>query len=240
MGGYNYFSNGVHLNTIQAAADTAHESWLNINAINDCVLAIMDSPNHLTISAMRGKAGAGGVMAALGPDYVYTHKSTVLNPHYKAMGLYGSEYWTYNLPRRSGAKAAENMTECCLPISGSQALSLCVVDALLGENVEECDVQVRKRAEELAGASDYDALLEAKRAKLTPAWKEDIAKYRAAELANMKVCFSSDVYKQAREAFVYKQAVGGTPWIVKEADANAVKLFLTSASYVCKVDPDNA
>jgi putative two-component system hydrogenase maturation factor HypX/HoxX len=24
----------------------------------------------------------------------------VLNPHYRLMGLHGSEYWTYTLPRR--------------------------------------------------------------------------------------------------------------------------------------------
>ena len=40
MGGDAFFSNGIHLNTIQAAADPAAESWKNINAINDVVQAV--------------------------------------------------------------------------------------------------------------------------------------------------------------------------------------------------------
>jgi putative two-component system hydrogenase maturation factor HypX/HoxX len=33
-------------------------------------------------------------------DYVVAHEGVVLNPHYKAMGLFGSEYWTYLSGRR--------------------------------------------------------------------------------------------------------------------------------------------
>ena len=55
----------------------------------------------------------------------------------------------------------------------------------------------------------------------------------------MKSCFSSEQYSKTREAFVYKKAAAGTPWNVTDANANAIKLFLLSASYVCKVDPDN-
>lgn len=34
MGGFNFFSNGINLNTIEAADDAAKESWDNINAID--------------------------------------------------------------------------------------------------------------------------------------------------------------------------------------------------------------
>jgi putative two-component system protein, hydrogenase maturation factor HypX/HoxX len=33
-------------------------------------------------------------MMALAADRVYARDGVVLNPHYKGMGLYGSEYWT--------------------------------------------------------------------------------------------------------------------------------------------------
>jgi putative transposase len=39
MGGVNFWSNGFHLNVIEAAPDSALESWNNINAIDDVVLA---------------------------------------------------------------------------------------------------------------------------------------------------------------------------------------------------------
>ena len=35
MGGTDCFSNGIHLNVIEAAADPAVESWRNLTAIDD-------------------------------------------------------------------------------------------------------------------------------------------------------------------------------------------------------------
>ena len=46
------------------------------------------------VTSVGGNAGAGGVMLALGADEVLTREGVVLNPHYRTMGLYGSEYWT--------------------------------------------------------------------------------------------------------------------------------------------------
>ena len=45
-------------------------------------------------------------MLALGADRVLLRDGIVLNPHYRTMGLFGSEYWTYVLPRRVGRPAA--------------------------------------------------------------------------------------------------------------------------------------
>jgi putative two-component system protein, hydrogenase maturation factor HypX/HoxX len=39
---------------------------------------------------------------ALAADYVFSRDSSVLNMHYKNMGVYGSEFWTYSLPKRVG------------------------------------------------------------------------------------------------------------------------------------------
>ena len=44
MGGHNYFSNGIHLNVIENSADSAQESWENINGINDVVKAMFSMP----------------------------------------------------------------------------------------------------------------------------------------------------------------------------------------------------
>ena len=37
LGGDDYFSNGIHLNEIEAADDPAEESWRNLHAIDDLV-----------------------------------------------------------------------------------------------------------------------------------------------------------------------------------------------------------
>ena len=104
IGGDDYFSNGIHLNVIEAAEDPAAESWRNLSAIDDLVRDIVETDSHLVISALGGDAAAGGVPLALAADYVVAREDVVLNPYYQHMGgLYGSEYWTYLLPRRVGA-----------------------------------------------------------------------------------------------------------------------------------------
>jgi putative two-component system protein, hydrogenase maturation factor HypX/HoxX len=64
IGGRDFWSNGIHLNLIEAAPDPAVESWRNINAMNDLVHAILTMTDRLTIAALYGSAGAGGVMMA--------------------------------------------------------------------------------------------------------------------------------------------------------------------------------
>ena len=106
MGGPDFWSNGIHLNLIEAADHPAEESWRNINAMDDLVRDIIVTDRQLTIAALQGNAGAGGVFLALAADRVYARDGVILNPHYKGMGnLYGSEYWTYLLPRRVDAGA---------------------------------------------------------------------------------------------------------------------------------------
>ena len=102
LGGDDYFSNGIHLNVIEAADDPGAESWRNLNAIDDLVRDILETDSHLVISALAGDAAAGGVPLALAADYVVAREDIVLYPYYQHMGgLYGSEYWTY-LPAATG------------------------------------------------------------------------------------------------------------------------------------------
>ena len=102
MGGHDLWSNGIDLTAIEAAADPVLESWRNINAIDDLVRDIITTESHLTCAAIAGNAGAGGAILALAADVVCARDGVVLNPHYQTMHLFGSEYWTYLLPRRVG------------------------------------------------------------------------------------------------------------------------------------------
>ena len=122
LGGPDFWSNGIHLNAIEASADPAAELWRNINAMDDLILEMLNTMSHLVIAGLRGNAGAGGAMLALASDHAYAMSGVVLNPHYRSMGeLYGSEYWTYTLPRRVGRARAMELTQACQPLGAMAA-----------------------------------------------------------------------------------------------------------------------
>ncbi len=209
-----FFANGIDLNVIEAAGDPAKESWQNINAIDDLVEAILTTTGQLTVAALAGNAAAGGLMLALAADQVWCRAGAVLNPHYRLMGLHGSEYWTYTLPRRVGAQEAARLTGTCLPVSPASALRSGLVDQVIGADPAGYREQVAVLAEQLAASPGYAAQLAAKARQLAAAEKQrPLAAYRAAELAIMRRNFSglSEPYAQLRRAFVYKEKPPHTP-----------------------------
>ncbi|MEQ1528890.1 MAG: hydrogenase maturation protein, partial [Methylococcales bacterium] len=162
MGGTEFWSNGIHLNIIEAAENPAHESWRNINAINDFVLAILSTETKLTVSAVWGGCGAGGAMAILAADKVWARQGVIFNPHYKAMGLYGSEYWTYSLPKRVGPLKALQLTQTTLPIGTQKAKAIGYIDEILSDDYANYLAQVQQQAEAMAADPRYQQQLEAK------------------------------------------------------------------------------
>ena len=153
MGGRDFFSNGIHLNVIEAAEDPATESWWNLHAIDDLVRDIVETDSHLVVSALAGDAAAGGVPFALAADHVVAREDVVLNPYYRHMGgLYGSEYWTYLMPRRIGHELTEELTSAPFePIGTRRAVEIGLLDDAFGEDVPRFRGQVRALATELAG-----------------------------------------------------------------------------------------
>lgn len=207
-GGKDFWSNGIHLNVIEAAMNPATESWRNINAIDDLVFEILQTMSHLVIAGLRGNAGAGGVMLALAADYIFARQGVVLNPHYKSMGdLYGSEYWTYTLPRRVGRDRALELTDACLPIGTTAAERIGLLDEVFAESVADFETELRDRARRLARDPQFWHLLRAKtERRLADEIVKPLAGYRQEELARMWVNFfgADRAYHQARCAFVFK------------------------------------
>ncbi len=155
FGGADFWSNGIHLNVIEAADSPADESWRNINAIDDVTQTLIEATDRIVIAAMQGNAGAGGVFMALAADQVWARRSVVLNPHYKNMGnLYGSEYWTYLLPRRLKSVSADDVMKHRLPVSASRAAQMGLVDAVFGDTPDEFVATVRARAAALAASAE--------------------------------------------------------------------------------------
>jgi putative two-component system hydrogenase maturation factor HypX/HoxX len=168
----------------------------------------------LVVAAIGGNAGAGGVMLGLGADRVLLREGVVLNPHYRTMGLYGSEYWTYVLPRRVGAHEAERLTGECLPVGAAEAARTGLVDEVLAGGRAEFDAAVLDQAARLATSDDLVRLLPAKAAaRSADEQRRPLETYRIRELAEMSRDIFDDRhgFSQARHAFVTKQRPPAAP-----------------------------
>ncbi|WP_079102434.1 hydrogenase maturation protein [Streptomyces sp. TP-A0356] len=209
-----FFSNGIHLNVIEAAEDPAAESWANINAIDDLVEAVLTTTDRLVVAALGGNAAAGGVMLALAADEVWCRAGCVLNPHYRLMGLYGSEYWTYSLPRRVGAAAADRLMREALPMSAVSARGLGLVDRVVECGPQDFAVEVGRLAARLASLPGTRSRIAAKKAVLDQQEADEpLSAFRERELARMYRTFHDPAapYHALRRAFVRKQKPSHTP-----------------------------
>lgn len=223
-GGADFFSNGIHLHDIEAAAQSpgdsaADASWRNINAIDDVVLEMLTMTDRLTVALLRGNAGAGGCWLAFAADLVWAHDGVVLNPHYKNMGnLYGSEYWTYTLPRRVGdaraAEVAKRVMQGRLPMSASECAALGLVDGVFAERGEALRRRAAGEAETLATACDHGERIAARqRQRADDEARRPLAAYREHELQQMHRNFYGfdPSYHVARHHFVTRKPHAWTP-----------------------------
>jgi putative two-component system hydrogenase maturation factor HypX/HoxX len=201
------FSNGIHLGVIEAAQDPAAEAWANIVAIDDVCREILTCTQQLVVCAVSGNAGAGGVMLSLGADRVLVRDGVVLNPHYRTMGLFGSEYWTYVLPRRVGPEVATAMTTRCEPVGAAQALRAGLADEVLPTDAAGFEYAVTRYAAQLADSPHYRTTLSRKRAaRDADERRRALDDYRRAELARMwgDIVDDDHGFAAARRAFLHK------------------------------------
>ncbi|MFD4138671.1 hydrogenase maturation protein [Streptomyces sp. NPDC058572] len=222
-GARDFFSNGIHLNVIEAAADPAGESWANLNAMNDLVEAVLTTTDRLVVAAVAGNAAAGGVMLAAAADEVWCRAGAVLNPHYRLMGLYGSEYWTYSLPRRVGEAAAARLTEEALPMTAGEALRLGLVDRVVDRGPQEFAGEVTRLAARLASFPATGQRIAAKKSDRGRAESiRPLAAHREEELARMhRIIFDPTApYHALRRSFVRKQPSGRAESAVAAAPAD--------------------
>ena len=207
-GGRGSFSNGVHLNVIQAADVPGLEAWANIQAIDDVCLELLTA-RQLVISGLTGSAGAGGVMLALAADIVLAREGVVLNPHYKTMGLYGSEYWTYSLPRAVGSEIAHKLTEECLPISAIQAQQYGMVQGIGPRCLQAFGLWLLQEADR---ALTDDKYLHA-RTRKAMLDTQQVERCREQELAQMRLDMVENRQQFAEKCrnFVFKRKACQTP-----------------------------
>jgi putative two-component system hydrogenase maturation factor HypX/HoxX len=219
-GGREFFSNGIHLHDIEHAAHTpgdsaADASMRNIEAMDDVVLEILTTTDRLVVAALQGNAGAGGCFLALAADRVWAHGGVVLNPHYRNMGnLYGSEYWTYTLPRRLGPEAVAGWRSQRLPMGAAEARRRGLVDAVLTPTAAGFETQVRTDALHLAAAQNLPHLIDAKQSQRhQDEAARPLVAYRHDELQRMHRNFYGfdPSYHVARHHFVHRKPMAWTP-----------------------------
>jgi putative two-component system protein, hydrogenase maturation factor HypX/HoxX len=214
-GGPDFWSNGIHLNVIEAADSPADESWRNIQAIDDLTRTLIEATDCFVIAAMQGNAGAGGVFVALAADAVWARSGVLLNPHYKNMGnLYGSEYWTYLLPRRLKGTTAQQLMNHRLPVTTQRALQLGLVDRVLDGHARSFVGAVQADARALAFGAELKALLRSKQIRrAADEAHKPLAAYRRDELERMHRNFYGfdPSYHVARSNFVHRVLPSWTP-----------------------------
>jgi len=233
-GGPDFWSNGLDLNRIESSEHPADASWDNIVAMNRVVREIVLADRQLTIAAMQANAGAGGCFLALAADEVLVRRGAVLNPHYRAMGnLYGSEYWTYLLPRRVGDAAARALMAGRQPVTGRQAVTLGLADAAIGDTPQALLHAAVARARALAGSAELDGRLARKRAaRAADEATKPLDRYAEEELERMRLNFYGfdPSYHVARHHFVCKIAKARTPSFLCRHRAPAAAVVPRTAS----------
>ncbi|MBD3649503.1 MAG: hydrogenase maturation protein [Pseudomonadales bacterium] len=216
IGHGDFWSNGMDLNLIEAAPSQADQSWRNINAMDDLCETIIRTTTHLVIAGIQGNAGAGGCFLALAADLVMARPGIVLNPHYQNMGnLYGSEYWTYLLPKRAGdVEGMARVMSNRLPIGTDEAMKLGLVDATGSADPSQFTEDVKQKAEQFVSEHVFERLIRDKQERrLNDERETPLAQYRHHELEQMRLNFYGfdPAYHVARYRFVHDSPRAWTP-----------------------------
>lgn len=216
VGGMDFFSNGIHLNILEDSAKQGEDGWANINAMNDLVHSILYADEVVTIASFGRNAGAGGVFMGLACDYAVGKEGVVLNPHYKTLGLSGSEYHTYSLPKRVGKEIAERLLNECLPLSVEKAKVIKMIDKVyLHENYYEELHYFAKSA--------YDDDFIWKKQEYLAEHREriEILKERELEVMYPEFWDAISSFHKLRKEFVYKVCPRETPKRLKRVGSYA-------------------
>lgn len=216
IGSEEFFSNGIHLNILEDSKKQGEDGWSNINAMNDLIKSVLFADEVITVASLHKNAGAGGVFLALASDYVVACENSVLNPHYKTLGLSGSEYHTYTLPKRVGEQKAQELLSHCLPINATQAKEIGMIDEVFAKkNYFE---NLRDFTKKLIKEEDiYDDFIYEKQDYL----KENEEFINTCKENELKVMYpefwdKDSSFHHLRHAFVYKTCPIQTPQRLKE------------------------
>jgi len=211
MGGDDFFSNGIWYNILEDSKKNGEDGWSNINAINNLVKSIIFSSDVIMVASLSKNAGAGGIFLATACDYVVGQKGRILNPHYKTIGLSGSEYHSYTLPLRVGEAKASDLLDKCLPVSMNEAFDIGLIDKIF--DITNYQNNLESFCYNLINDEDnYDRYLDKKQEYLEQN-QELIEQHKEQEIKIIYPEFWQETSKfhKLREEFVYKTCNKQTP-----------------------------
>jgi putative two-component system hydrogenase maturation factor HypX/HoxX len=174
--------------------------------MNDLVSAILYADEVVTVASFARNAGAGGLFLGLACDYAVAREGVVLNPHYKTLGLTGSEYHTYTLPKRVGEAAAQKLLDACLPLSAASAKKMGMIDEVFSH-------ETYYEALHRFALTLYDDDFLWEKQEYLEENKEEIEAYKERELEVMYPEFweEQSPFHRLRQEFVYKICPRETP-----------------------------
>lgn len=206
-GGEHIWCSGMDLYAIEASEMPADETWHNITAVNELILELMDTPNQLTIAAVANDAAADGMMLALACDEVIVRQGVTLNPHFKGIGLSGSAYWTYLLPKRVGRRRAEQIVDEGHSMSAGEAIDSEIADMMLAQDPLLFEVQLKQYLARLYREMDFAEYLGMKTQWFEAQYiMKPLEAFACEELGNMKADINNlaSAYHEKRRDFVYQ------------------------------------
>jgi len=206
IGGEDFFSNGIDLNLLEDSDKQSEATWENINAINNLVSSVLYAEEIVTIASFQANGAAGGLFMGLACDYMVAKEGVVLNPHYKTLGLSGSTYHTYSLPKRVGREKAQELLDACLPLSAKEAKALGMLDDVYAQESYAEDLHAfAKSAYSDAYILDKKAYLEKNKGHI------ESLKEKELEVVWSELSEGSSLFHALRKNFVYKISPKVTP-----------------------------
>lgn len=205
MGGKEFFSNGIHLNILEDSKKQGEDGWSNINAMNDLVKSVLFAEDIITVASFSNNAGAGGVFLGLACDYTIVREGVVFNPHYKTMGLSGSEYHTFSFYKRVNKNIADEVLKKCIPIGSSKAKKIGLIDEVFTNINYKKDLE--KFCEELIlDKEKFENFIDEKKDFIFDN-EEKIERLKEKELQKMYPEFwdKTSSFHRLRNEFIYKK-----------------------------------
>jgi len=137
---------------------------------------------------------------------VVAKESVTLNPHYKTLGLTGSEYHTYTLPKRVGQEMSQKLLDECLPISASYAKKIGMVD-----EVFEASDYYEKLHSFAKNAFDDDFVWEKQEFLEEHSEEIEACKEREIEVMYLEFWEEDSAFHELRRELVWKICATKTP-----------------------------
>lgn len=218
MGGDDFFSNGIHLNILEDSKKQGEDGWSNINAMNEAVKAVFECDDIITVASFAKNSGAGGVFLGLACDFVVALEDVVFNPHYKTLGLSGSEYHTFSLPKRVGQEKANDLLKNCLPINSNYAKKINMIDEVFKSS--EYQNRLKEYCKSLLEDDFYEYFIDKKKDVL----EEDSVYMQECKEQELKIMYDefwdeSSSFHSLRYDFVHKIKPINTPKRLKDINA---------------------